>query len=343
MSGSRSNPVERRLAEQHLGDRLAALVDGELGHDARERVLAHLATCPKCKTEADAQRRLKSVFAEAAPPPPPSESFLARLQGLPGGGSEPPSGPKPPGSGGFATADTESGLPPTGVFGVRPETFGYAPSGAHAAVLPGSGRGFRIHDVDRYDVGRHEAERSSLWRGRRFAFAAAGAVSLAAIALGGVTTGIPADPGEPRAGSGSSNSSGSNNSGSNSSASPLRSQGSGATTAPDSVRRRGSGPLTAQGPRPGVLAAPVAPTQAAGPLLPGVTARGPRVQQPERHEVTAPMLTGAAIMSPFIRPVSPVGSASPPGDAAADGGADPVSTAAASPVDGTLEGTSQIR
>ncbi|MFH8488463.1 anti-sigma factor family protein [Streptomyces longisporoflavus] len=346
MSGSRSNPVERRLAEQHLGDRLAALVDGELGHDARERVLAHLATCPKCKTEADAQRRLKSVFAEAAPPPP-SESFLARLQGLPGGGSEPPSGPKPPGSGGFATSETESGLPPTGVFGVRPETFGYAPSGAHAAVLPGTGGGFRIHDVDRHDAGRPETVERSLWRGRRFAFAAAGAVSLAAIALGGVTTGIPSDPGDPRAGSGSSNSSGSNGSGGNSSASPLRSQGTGVTTAPDSVRRRGSGPLTAQGPRPGVLAAPVAPTQAAGPLLPGVAAQGPRVNEPgswsERHEVSAPMLTGAAIMSPFIRPVSPDGSASTTGGVTSDAGADPERTAVASPIEGTLQGTSQIR
>ncbi|MFE6163430.1 zf-HC2 domain-containing protein [Streptomyces sp. NPDC056486] len=350
MSGSRSNPAERRMAEQHLGDRLAALVDGELGHDARERVLAHLATCPKCKTEADAQRRLKSVFAEVAPPPP-SESFLARLQGLPGGGSEPPSGPRPPGSGGFATADTDAGLPPTGVFGMRPDTFGYAPSGAHAAVLPSVGRGFRIHDVSRHDVGRHEAERS-LWRGRRFAFVAAGAVSLAAIALGGVTTGVPADPGDSRAGSGSSNSSGSST---NSNASPLRSQGSGATTAPDSVRRRGSGPLTAQGPRPGVLAAPVAPTQAAGPLLPGVTAKGPRIQQPEpvsaRHEVTAPMLTGAAIMSPLIRPVSPVtpkgtspaGAVPTLGGVASDAGADPARTAAASPLEGTLQGTSQIR
>ena len=71
------------LAEQHLGDRLSALVDGELGHESRDRVLAHLATCAKCKAEADAQRRLKNVFAEMAPPPP-SESFLARLQGLPG-------------------------------------------------------------------------------------------------------------------------------------------------------------------------------------------------------------------------------------------------------------------
>lgn len=358
MSGSRSNPAERHLAEQHLGDRLAALVDGELGHDARERVLAHLATCPKCKTEADAQRRLKSVFAEVAPPPP-SESFLARLQGLPGGGSEPPSGPRTPG-GGFATADSESGLPPSGVFGVRPETFGYAPAGSHAGVLPSSGRGFRIHDVDRRDVGRAEAERS-LWRGRRFAFAAAGAVSLAAIALGGVTTGIPADPGDPRAGSGTSNSSGSSTSGnSKSNASPMRSPGAGVTAAPDSVRRRGSGPLTVQGQRPGVLAAPVAPTQATGPLLPGVPARGPRVQPPEpvsaRHQVAAPMLTGAAIMSPLIRPVpsvvrdgtSPAGTVPTLGgvasqSAASGGGADPAGTATSSPFEGTLQGSSQIR
>ncbi|OKK06307.1 hypothetical protein AMK26_09715 [Streptomyces sp. CB03234] len=153
MSGTRPTP-----AEHHLGDRLAALVDGELGHDARERVLAHLATCPRCKAEADAQRRLKSVFAQAAPPPP-SEGLLARLQGLPGGA---------PGD-----DDDRGGPGPFGgdaAFGVRPGPFGYA-GGADA--------GFRIHDV-----GRQETERSS-WRGRRFAFAAASAVSFAAIALGG--------------------------------------------------------------------------------------------------------------------------------------------------------------
>ncbi|NEE17614.1 zf-HC2 domain-containing protein, partial [Streptomyces sp. SID7499] len=79
MSGTGPTP-----AEAHLGDRLAALVDGELKHDARDRVLAHLATCAKCKAEADAQRRLKSAFAMSASPSP-SEGFLARLQGLPGG------------------------------------------------------------------------------------------------------------------------------------------------------------------------------------------------------------------------------------------------------------------
>ncbi|MFD7625074.1 zf-HC2 domain-containing protein [Streptomyces sp. NPDC059851] len=138
MSGVSPSP-----AEQHLGDRLAALVDGELDHDARERVLAHLATCAKCKAEADAQRRLKTLFVESAPPPL-SAGLLARLQGLPGEGPDGPSGPSgPPG--------------PPGAFG-------------YTAPVPAQ-EGFRIHEVGRPR--------------RRFAFVAAGAVSLAAFALGG--------------------------------------------------------------------------------------------------------------------------------------------------------------
>ncbi|MFF8374605.1 anti-sigma factor family protein [Streptomyces sp. NPDC015661] len=163
MTGTR--PTSPTPAEHHLGDRLAALVDGELGHDARERVLAHLATCARCKAEADAQRTLKSVFASAAPPPP-SEGFLARLQGLPGGPGEPgaPGGPRGP---------LEELL---GAGGVKSDGF------ATAAVVtphPGTpGAGFRIHEV-----GYRRSGTSG--RGRRFAFAAAGAVSFAAIALGG--------------------------------------------------------------------------------------------------------------------------------------------------------------
>ncbi len=43
----------------HLGDRLSALIDGELGHTQRERVLAHLARCEPCRREAVALRALK--------------------------------------------------------------------------------------------------------------------------------------------------------------------------------------------------------------------------------------------------------------------------------------------
>ncbi|PRH78299.1 hypothetical protein C6N75_15525, partial [Streptomyces solincola] len=167
MSGTGPTP-----AEAHLGDRLAALVDGELGHDARERVLAHLATCPRCKAEADAQRKLKSVFAQAAPPPP-SEGLLARLQGLPGGA--PGDDDQPPGPFGSAPGPFATDRPRSRGYGTRPRPLDYA-----ATTLPGGrGEGFPIHEV-----ARREAERSH-WRGRRFAFAAASAVSFAAIALGG--------------------------------------------------------------------------------------------------------------------------------------------------------------
>ncbi|HZF87675.1 anti-sigma factor family protein [Streptomyces sp.] len=285
MSGSRPKPAEGHLAEQHLGDRLAALVDGELGHDARERVLAHVATCPKCKTEVDAQRRLKNVFAEAAPPPP-SESFLARLQGLPGGGD--PDGGDPP-LGGAGPAGTFSARPGAGgVFGLRRGgerfQFDYVPARPHTSVPPvAAQRGFRVHDVTHSD-----GERAS--RGRRFAFVAAGAVSLAAIALGGVTIGAPGDP-EARGGAGSN-------------VTPLRSPGAGTSPAPENQRRRTVGPLLAQGLGGRVLGeTPAAPTQLSAPLLPGVTVPVAGQQHGSVHPLTAPVVAGAAAMSPLIRPL----------------------------------------
>ncbi len=44
----------------HLGADLAALVDGELNHAARERVLRHLSSCAACRTEVEAQRLFKA-------------------------------------------------------------------------------------------------------------------------------------------------------------------------------------------------------------------------------------------------------------------------------------------
>lgn len=219
MSGTRPTP-----AEHHLGDRLAALVDGELGHDARERVLAHLATCARCKAEADAQRRVKSFFAESAPPPPPA-GLLARLQGLPGGAAGdggPPFGGGGLGGGALGAGTRRSGHAPdtgrpgpgAGLFGVRSGGFGYVPAAEHA---PAGRGGFRIHEVGR------EAERSP-WRGRRFAFAAASAVSFAAIALGGT---LPTVTAVDVRGEGSGNN-----------VTPLRSSSAGQPAAAENSRRR---------------------------------------------------------------------------------------------------------
>lgn len=289
MSGTSSTP-----AEQHLGDRLAALIDGELKHDARDRVLAHLATCPKCKAEADAQRRLKNVFAHTAPPPP-SEGLLARLQGLPAG----PSGGDDDGQGG----PFDRGRLADGIFGAlspsaghgrdpRSETFGYVPAGAHATVLPGgSGGGFRIHDV-----GRTDAERSP-WRGRRFAFAAASAVSFAAIALGGA---LPLD---------ASLEANARGEGAGNKVTPLRSatptagttsastsgtsvMGTSTSRGTDAERRRGEGN--------GPAAADTRPVIAGAPSLPGPA-------HPLHHPFPASFLTNSSSALPLL--IRPTGSA----------------------------------
>ncbi|MFF1274380.1 anti-sigma factor family protein [Streptomyces marokkonensis] len=270
MSGSQPKSSEGHLAEQHLGDRLSALVDGELGHDARERVLAHVATCAKCKAEVDAQRRLKNVFAEAAPPPP-SESFLARLQGLPAGGDL---GDGSPLGGGGLPGGPAGRFGSSGVFGSRRGErfeFAYTPVRRHgtAPAAAVAGREFGLHDVS-----RHETDRPAS-RGLRFAFVAAGAVSLAAIALGGVTATGPADPEARGSGKGSN-------------VTPVRTQGAAPATAPES-RRRGVGPLlgqmAGQSARGG---ASVAPTAVSAPLLPGVP---------------PPAEGGATAVSPLIRPL----------------------------------------
>ncbi|MFD8716531.1 zf-HC2 domain-containing protein [Streptomyces sp. NPDC059629] len=281
MSGSRPKPAERQLAEQHLGDRLSALVDGELGHESRDRVLAHLATCARCKAEADAQRALKSAFAQAAPPPP-SESFLARLQGLPGGGDT--DGGSPFGEGGPSGRRSDSGL-----FGVSREDrrfeFGYVPAHPHDAAAAAD-RGFRIHPV-----GRPDGDRSAS-RGIRFAFVAAGAVSLAAVALGGVTAGMPGTPAADARSTGGG------------SVAPAGTAGTGTTGAADSQRRRSLTPLLASGTFLGgtTAAATAASTSVSAPLLPGLPS--PAAAQQALRELTAPVMAGAAAVSPLIRPLT---------------------------------------
>ncbi|GEK04520.1 anti-sigma factor [Streptomyces sp. 1-11] len=53
--------------DDHFGIRLSELVAGQLGADTRERVLAHLASCEKCKAEAEAQRRFRVPFEWVRP------------------------------------------------------------------------------------------------------------------------------------------------------------------------------------------------------------------------------------------------------------------------------------
>ncbi|ARQ68750.1 anti-sigma factor family protein [Streptomyces marincola] len=235
-------------AGRHLGENLAALVDGELTHDSRDRVLAHLATCAHCKAEADAQRELKNVFARSALPGP-SDGLLARLQALPATDAERER----------AVADGPDDEPPAD----RPAT--RRTSALRLDVLPGGRqrgsllgppaiageRGFRIH----------EPGTTRMHRGHRLAFAAAGAVSLAAFAIGGTVSGVGAGAGAAGAGSG---------------APSTVSAASGVTpahaTRPSAARSEEERPLpavlTAQAAGFALLSAPAGPIGSSGQLFP---------------------------------------------------------------------------
>ncbi len=69
------------IRPQHLGQRISALVDGELGHQERDRALAHIAHCPSCRSQLEEERGVKDRLASAATPPA-SPALTARLLGL---------------------------------------------------------------------------------------------------------------------------------------------------------------------------------------------------------------------------------------------------------------------
>ncbi|MFG2090636.1 MULTISPECIES: anti-sigma factor family protein [unclassified Spirillospora] len=86
-----------------LGERLTALVDGELGHEERDRALAHLAGCAQCRDEVASLRLIKGrlrglsdIPAVDAADDLPSDDFLTRLRSLPASAG-PPAGGIPPG------------------------------------------------------------------------------------------------------------------------------------------------------------------------------------------------------------------------------------------------------
>jgi hypothetical protein len=69
---------QHRREDRCLGERAAALADGELGANARDAALAHLVHCDGCRDDVAGQRRLKARLAELAEPPLPP-GLLERL------------------------------------------------------------------------------------------------------------------------------------------------------------------------------------------------------------------------------------------------------------------------
>jgi anti-sigma factor RsiW len=75
----------------HLGDRLSALVDGELDGAELDRAHAHLAGCEQCRAEAAELRALKQKLRELMTGAPAEAAMTRRLIAMTG-----PGGPLPP-------------------------------------------------------------------------------------------------------------------------------------------------------------------------------------------------------------------------------------------------------
>ncbi len=79
----------------HLGDRLSALIDGELDGAERDRASAHLASCEQCRAEAAELRALKQKLRDlmaGAPAEASAEAAMTRrLIALTGPGGPMPS------------------------------------------------------------------------------------------------------------------------------------------------------------------------------------------------------------------------------------------------------------
>ncbi|MDG3015373.1 zf-HC2 domain-containing protein [Corynebacteriales bacterium D3-21] len=76
-------PVRRFGSTEHLAtEAVAAYVDGELRMSAHLRASAHLAACPECCAEVDAQRQARSALRQADPVTMPA-ALLGLLTDIP--------------------------------------------------------------------------------------------------------------------------------------------------------------------------------------------------------------------------------------------------------------------
>jgi anti-sigma factor RsiW len=136
----------------HLGDRLSALVDGELDGAELDRAHAHLAGCEQCRVEAAELRALKQKLRGLTTGAPAEAAMTRRLIAMTG-----PGGPLPPQRRLLRVVPgrrSAVGLVPSAPSGPAPSgpaPFRSAPSGP-APSAPAAGRRSRLARRRRYLV-----------------------------------------------------------------------------------------------------------------------------------------------------------------------------------------------
>ena len=154
---------------RHLGDRVSALVDGELDPATHERALVHLTDCTKCRAAVDAERRVKARL-RALPANEPSADLLGSLFAaparIPGQRGPAPAAPTP--------AGRRSGLVLAGAGSLSLALFG-------AAYLAGGGGSAAVPTAPPVTpaVGRFSAEFAGTTEGLPFSDPAVGVIPAA--------------------------------------------------------------------------------------------------------------------------------------------------------------------
>ena len=109
----RASRATEAVAVSHLGARISALVDGELGHEARDRALAHVAHCADLPRRSSRPSGRSRTRWPRPPRPAPSDRLLASLQELARpGGPLPAAGPHHAPGPGRAAAAAARDAPP---------------------------------------------------------------------------------------------------------------------------------------------------------------------------------------------------------------------------------------
>lgn len=122
----------------HPLDKLSAVVDGALDHDSRDKVLSHLVGCDSCRSEVDAQRRLKARMA-AQDAPEPSLDLMQRLMGVSSFSTEPREEVRPVLTPAVSLFPQRSAFPAGRTGGTRPGTTRSSRSRRRAGVLGAAG------------------------------------------------------------------------------------------------------------------------------------------------------------------------------------------------------------
>jgi len=163
----------------HLGDRAAALVDGQLSPDAAERATAHLAACRACRDLVELER-LTKIRLVSLQGPAPTADLVGRLLAMGG-----PAGPLPPRRGHVPGMPRAQTVPLRTTVGARSS----APSLQRTPARP-AGRPAPTRPAGRPGV--------LTQRRTRLAAVVLGALSVMGVGVAGVTVGAAASGATPR-------------------------------------------------------------------------------------------------------------------------------------------------